>query len=113
MAGLAVLGYAALEGYAAYRNRYRIEPLYIYSQLVSARRATVQCEQHVDIVQFDRNLASLRRRALKDVSENELETRTEELKREIDVMIASDGCESPEIRVQRRRFKIYAGKRAG
>ncbi len=104
---LVVVGYLGFEVDAIRRSRHLFEPLHTLDVFTSAQRASQRCGDPEDPRRepFERNLASVRRRARDDLArshpqqpseavERMLAERTRAREAEVDALVAAEGCES-------------------
>jgi hypothetical protein len=116
LAVILLVGYAGFETFAVSRVGYRMEPMYIFERFVAVDRAMRVCGEPPAEMRnrFDRNRASVRRRAeeeLEDENPGEasatidrlLAQRISDTEAGVDALIAERGCGDIEI------FKLTKG----
>ncbi len=120
---LVIVLYLGFEMFAASKAGYRLEPLYIFDQLVAARVAETRCGNSDSevLAQFDGTLGSIRRKALVALAEQHperaegieamLQQRQQENEQAVQDQIATVGCRHPALVTMKRRFAIYASRR--
>jgi len=123
LAGLIVVGYIGFELYTLKHLSYRTEPLFIYERFIKDRHGAVACGD-VDpgqLARFDRNLASIERRARRDLAETEglskdeaidaaLAGRRSDAEAEAAALIAPEGCDGIEAFKLKKGFENLARK---
>ena len=126
LAIIVLAGYIGFEVYAINKVSYRMEGLYIFDQYVSAQRAFSVCNkpEGKKYEKFLRNLAAVRRRALKELAEEQPEVSADEIQHlaalretenqnKVDTIINAKGCEDKEVWTLLKRFEIYAKLNVG
>jgi hypothetical protein len=121
-----VVGYIAFELYAVQKTKYRIDPVYIFDQFLSAHYAVRKCgnPENGQLQQFLRNLESVTARAANKLHERHPEKSTQEIDRmiaaqrtsreqEVEAIVKANGCSDPQITTLLKRFEIRARLRVG
>jgi len=121
VAGLVVSGYLGFEIYTLKRLGYRTEPLFIYDRFLESRYGAQACGD-LDperLKKFERNLAAVERRALRDLGEADAQAGEQEItaklasrragvEAETAALIAREGCDSIEAFKLKKSFENRA-----
>jgi predicted HTH transcriptional regulator len=118
---LLVAGYVGFELYALQRNRYRMEPQFIFGNFVMAARAADVCgvPKRAAVDQFQRRYATARQRAIQaqaqanpKMSVADITARIgdqeETVSREIDALVGEQGCKGKAVWKLQKRFENLA-----
>lgn len=105
-----VLGYAAFEVYGLHASRHVMEPGHIYRQFTGASHAMARCGEPEpgQRARFERNLASVGRRARRDLEQAHpdkapaaidalLAEQRRSREAEIDALVAAQGCAGKDV----------------
>lgn len=123
---LLIIGlYLGFEAFTASRAAYRLEPLYIFDQLVSAERAMIRCgaADEQTLAQYRGTLRSVADKALaalaeansatEQTAEEAIQARRLERELAVDALVEERGCSHSEVTTLQKRFSIYARRRLG
>jgi hypothetical protein len=123
---LIIGGLLAFEAHTWRKAAYRMEPLYMYDQFVTAGVAARRCGDYPAELreQFARNLRAREDRTLAALAEERPHTSADEIaaeiaarraegEREVAAEIERNGCDSSEIRTLLKRYEIRASRRLG
>ncbi len=110
LAIVVVIGYLVFEVSILHKQRYRMEPLFVHNEFVTANHATQRCGEpdEAERQQFLLNFKVVQRNALADLMEKTPETATVEAsaelarlrterESEVDTFIDSNGCDDKQV----------------